>query len=676
MTEARHLEPLLAAGSVAVVGASTRIGSVGNTVVRQLAAGDYGGGVFPINPRYETVEGLPCLPNLEALQEAPDLVVLAVPDEQLAEQTTSALTVGAKSLAVFGLARHGAEAALLAASREEHIPLCGPNGMGFVNLDASLRVTGYHQPTELKRGGVAFLSHSGSLFSAMLHNRRGLRFNLVVSTGSELGVTMDEYLEYALDQPTTRVVALFLETIRHSERMAAALDRAEAMGIPVVALPVGRTNRARLSIMTHSQAMAGDGAIAEAYLRHHGVCVVHQLDELADTIDLLFYHRVARPAGLGAVLDSGGERSLLLDLAADVGVELAAVTATTSQTLQAVLESGFAADNPVDAWSTGREFERAFVTSLTALSDDPHIGAVALAVDLTAEETDDPGYGETLRRAAQAATKPLVVLAHLSSAVDPRQAGLVGELDIPVLRGTRSGLVAIRELFWRSRDKLPSPSASSAQHIDLPANATITGSDVLSIIESIGVPVAPHRTVRTIEEAHTTASGFGYPVALKLAHAAHRTEVDGVRLELSSHHEVAAAWVELEHHGEEMLVQPMIRGGVELAVGGLVDPVYGPAVVVGAGGIWAELLDDHSVMMAPVSEAEADGMLRSLKVAPRLLGLRGHQGVDLVAAARAVAALSEFVWAGRSVLEAIDVNPLIVAAHGCWAVDALITTSS
>ncbi|RPI20105.1 MAG: CoA-binding protein, partial [Actinobacteria bacterium] len=255
------LDRMLAARSIAVVGASERVGSVGDQVMRQLTKGGYRGAIHPVNPRYARLHGLPCAPSLDDLG-AVDHVVLAVANAHLEAELEKAVAVGAGSATIFaschGTAGDGSPLRERLAAIAGDMPICGGNGMGFLNLEQRLRVCGFHQPYDLEPGGVAFLSHSGSLFSAMLHNRREVRFNLVVSTGLELNTTMDAYLRWALALDATRLVALFLETIRDPAGFRMALRAAEERAVPVVALKVGSSEPGRAAVATHSEAIAGD----------------------------------------------------------------------------------------------------------------------------------------------------------------------------------------------------------------------------------------------------------------------------------------------------------------------------------------------------------------------------------------------------------------------------------
>ena len=335
------LRPLFAPRSIAVVGASARPGSFGDQLVGQLLGGGYTGEVHLVNPRYAEVAGRPCLPSLAELPGPVDLAVLAVPNAALEAQLATAAGLGIPAAAIFAscLEPEGLVERLRAIAAGAGMAVCGGNGMGFFNLEQSLRVCGYPEPKDLEPGPVAVVSHSGSVFSALLHNARGLRFNLVVSAGNELVTSAAAYLDHALDLPSTRVAALFLETVREPAAFRAALAKAAARAIPVVVLKVGRGQAAQAMVAAHSGALAGEDGAYQALFDAYGVAQVATLDELADTCELLAGRR-APPGGLAAIGDSGGERAHLLDLAERLRVPFATISEATRRRLAAVLEPG------------------------------------------------------------------------------------------------------------------------------------------------------------------------------------------------------------------------------------------------------------------------------------------------------------------------------------------------
>ncbi|MCI0425513.1 MAG: acetate--CoA ligase family protein [Actinobacteria bacterium] len=671
------LAPMLRARSVAVVGATERPGSVGSETMRQLAIGGYEGEVYPVNPGYETVAGLPAHRSLEDVNTPMDHVVLAVGNEHLEAEMEKVVATGARSVTIFASCHGtGAEGRPLRErvtdlAEKGELPICGGNGMGFLNVETSLRVCGFYQPPGLLPGGITFLSHSGSMFSAMLHNRRDLRFNLVVSTGLELNTTMDRYLDWALDLESTRAVALFIETVRDPAAFRASLARAEKIGIPVVALKVGTSGRARQAVITHSGALAGEEAVYDALFEAHGVHRVRTMDEMADTLELLTRGgRRATAPGLAALGDSGGERVLLIDTAEKVGVPLPEVGVATRHRLGVVLDPGLDPENPVDAWGTGREATAVFVEVIRALADDPGMGAVAFVVDLTTEEKLEDAYSAAAIEAASATTKPVMVIANLSTTVDPLQARTLREGGIPVLEGTETALRAVRHLLDRHhRSTRPEPEPRLSE----PGRPV---GDVWSLLDAYGIANARPHLAHTEEEAVRLGKTIGYPLVMKTTAAAHKTEVSGVKVGIGAEPELRSVfWEMTERLGPPVAIAPQVPAGVEMAVGVVDDPQFGPAVVVSAGGTLIELLADRVVLLPPLDRHRVRAAVDRLRVRPLLDGYRGEPPADVDRLVDLVVRISELAIDNRDVLGSLDLNPVICGPDGAVAVDALMVRS-
>ncbi len=665
---------MLRAGSVAVVGASNRPGSVGELTLRQLVTGGYEGEVFPVNPSYEQLAGRPCLPGVDAIGKPVDLVVLAVSNARLEAEVEKAIAAGARSLTIFaschGTAADGSSLRerLTTLVNRAGVRVCGGNGMGFLNIEDRLRVCGFYQPVGLQPGGISFLTHSGSLFSAMLHNRRHLAFNVAVSTGLEMNTRMSEYLAWILDLESTRVVALFLETIRDPKGFMDALAKARDREVPIVALKVGSSSRGRAAVATHSEAIAGDDAVYEALFDSFGVHRVGSMDEMVDTVELMASPRRPHPGGLGAVLDSGGERALLIDTADRVGVPLPDLGEPATTALAGILDPGLEPANPVDAWGTGRDSEDVFVGSLEAVASDPAVGVIAFSVDLTEEEDPDNVYGRAALEAAALTDKPVAVLAHLSSTVDRTQAETLRRGGVPVLEGTETGLRAIGHLLDRA-ERLDRPER--ADRLTTPMQ--VSGASLETILDHYQIPYPPTAAASTAETVVEVANRIGYPVVMKTTALAHRTDAGGVVLDLSTPEEVTAAYHEMSTRlGAAVTVSQQIPSGVEIGLGMVNDDQFGPIVVVAAGGTLIELLADRVAVLPRVDMRQARRAIDRLGIAPLLRGHRGRPEANVGALAGVIARFSELAVDARDVISALDINPIIVGPDGAMAVDVLV----
>ncbi|HTA10427.1 MAG TPA: acetate--CoA ligase family protein [Streptosporangiaceae bacterium] len=693
---------MLEARSVALVGASARPATFGRRMLDEVAKSSARPRLYPVNPKYADLDGARCYPSLADLPESPDLALLAVPDAALEQQLARAAEAGCRGAVIFGNAHEdlppGAGRPVLrdrlaAIARSAAMALCGAGCMGFVNVSHGLRAIGYTEPDPLPTGPIALVTHSGSVFSALLRSRRGIGFTLAVSSGQELVTAAPAYLEYALDLPDTRVLGLVLEAIRDGASLRRALAAAAERDIPVVLLTVGSSAGGRQMVAAHSGALAGSDASWEALARAYGVLRVSDLAEFADTLELFSVGRRARVAaaasagpraGLATVHDSGLERAHVVDMAEAVGVPFAEIGPATVERLTDLLDAGLVPANPLDVWGTGADTRDLFGGSLLALAADPAVQAVALAIDLVHELDDDQSYPLAMLDVAGRTDKPLAVLSNLGSAIDPDVAGHLRAAGVPVLEGTRSGLLALRHLLdHASRTSAhsgspagaaPIDSARQARGVELLTGDEATGAALLDLLAEYGIEVAPARPVASVGAALAAAEEIGYPVVLKTdePRVQHKSDVGGVLLGIGDAGELASAYADLAARlGPRALVCRTVPAGVELALGIVRDPELGPLVVVGAGGVLVELLSDRSVALPPVSAQLAKELLADLRVRTLLRGVRGAPPADLAAVIRAIRGLSELAVELGDELDALDINPLICGPGGATAVDAL-----
>jgi len=717
---------MLEARSVALVGASPRDGSLGQRMISEMARSSPAPRTYLVNPRYPEIAGTPCYPSLAGLPEEPvDLVLLAVPDTALEEQLTLAARRGDRSAVIYGSAfdppgpRPAGQPTLrdrlAATARAAGMAVCGAGCMGFVNVTRGLRAVGYVEPDPLPAGPVALVTHSGSVFSAMLRTRRGLGYTVAVSSGQELVTSAAEYAEWALGSEETRVLALVLEAVRDAGRLRAVLAAAAARDIPVVLLTAGRSARGRAMVSAHSGALAAADGGWEALARGYGVHRVGDLAELADTLELFAIGRRARGGtGIATVHDSGLERAYVADVADELGVPFAAIGEPTTARLAGLLDPGLEPANPLDIWGTGARAQEQLSGALTALAADPAVAAVALAVDLVHEYDGDQSYPDAVTEAARHTSKPVVVLSNLPTSIDPDVAARLRAEGIAVLEGTRSGLLALGHLLDHGlldhglldhglldhglldhglldhgllesgAARAPAAAvATGAPSIDpgrrarwtaLLAAGEADGAALAGLLRDYGIAVARSCAADSEDGALAAAAELGYPVVLKTDEPgiAHKSDAGGVVLGLAGPAALTAAYQDLaERLGRRVLVCETIPAGPELSLGLARDHELGPLVVVGAGGVLVELLADRAVALPPVGPEQARAMLAELRMAALLAGARGQPAADLDAVVAAITGLSQLAAELGDALEALDINPLICGPHGAVAVDAL-----
>ena len=686
---------MLEARSVAVVGASVKEGSLGRQMMVELVRGGFEGAIYPVNPGYDEILGHRCYPAVADVPERVDLAILGVANQRIEQALRDAIAAGSRSAVTFsslyeaeppepGLPPLAARVAALA--RDAGIPLCGGNGMGFLNLDVSLRATGFATPDRIRRGPVAFISHSGSAFAALAFNDRGIGFNVIVSSGQELVTDLADYIEYALGLESTRVIALLIETVRRPDDFRAALAHAADRDVPVIALKVGRTERSKSMVTAHSGALAGEDGAYEALFDAYGVVRVATLDEMADAMELFSnLRRVTTGGGIASIHDSGGERALLVDVAADLGAPFARISDATTARIQAALDPGLEAANPLDAWGTGIDADEIFIECLRALHDDEDTAALAFVVDMTRQgEPHDTGYLHVAREVFASTTKPFCILSNLASAVANDEAALLRDVGIPVLEGTASGLVALRHLLayrdFRARPPVEPPvpvleDVRDRWRTRLAAGGDVSELEALGLLADYGVATVDVRGATSAEEAVAAAGEVGWPVAMKTAAPGvlHKSDVGGVRLDLVDAAAVRAAHAEMTSRlGPHVVIAAMAPPGVELALGIVRDPQFGPLVLVAAGGVLVEILHDRRLAVPSIDEPRGRTMIDALGVRPLLDGVRGAPSSDVGSLARAVSRLSLLAADLGDLLDALDVNPVVVTQDACIAVDVLV----
>jgi acyl-CoA synthetase (NDP forming) len=689
----QNLAPLLHPDSVAIVGIS-QPGRFGGILAQNVSEFGYAGTIYGVNPRYDSLYDRPCYASLRDLPERPDLAILAVPNSGLVASLEEVAECGIPAAVIFASAySEPAEGELSLKdqlgkiAKENNIALCGPNGMGFVAPCHRLAVSGYRVNMDTPTGNATMICHSGSVWEAFLQNQRGVNFNYIISAGSEAATTLSDYMQFALENESTRVIGLFLETVRDPETFTAALVEAAERDVPVVALKTGRSERGAQLARAHSGALAGEDGAYDALFERYGVRRVRSTDELLDTLELLATGMRAKTRFVSAILDSGGQRALLVDLGEAEGVEFTPITEETQQELSEVLEPGLDPVNPLDAWGTGNGADDIYSKGIQALDADPLTGITLLAVDLPPMDDHDSWYAGIVRPLLSELRNPLAVLAHLSDATSAKQAGELREMGVPVLMGTETGLRATRHVVEYSafqRDRAANADARTRQ-IASPENLSelrerLRGAsgafgehDSKQFLAAYGLTTTREIRADTLAETLHAGEEIGYPIALKTSTDLHKTERGGVRLGIADRDELSEAYTDFEKRlGADVLVQQMIPQGTELILGVVNDPQFGPMLTLGTGGIFVEVLKDVSMLTVPTTPDAIRKVLMRLRGAALLKGARGKAPADIDAIVHAVMGLSALAEdLGESISE-IDVNPLVALPDRAVVVDALI----
>ena len=721
------LHALFAPRSVAVVGASPR-SDIAQTVRDNLLAMGSATRCYFVNPKYEEAWGSPCYPDLASLPEPPDSVLVALNPLRAAAITEEAARAGARSVLIpgGGVVEGGAAAAQMQREVREialrhGLAILGPNCMGMIDRTSNSAVYIGDINPWAARGHVAGIAQSGSVTDAFIHFGTRIGFSRIIGAGSEVVLDLCDYLAYCLDDPETHAVILFVEGFKRPERFLALADRALAMGKPILAVKVGRSAQAQAAAVAHSGSLAGEERATDAALAAAGVVRCDDLDALFEAAELhAGCGRLGRGVGrgrTGIVTVSTGEASLVADIAERVGTDLPPVPDSAREAILRDLPTLGYIGNPIDPWGATDEHV-AYPAVLEAFAASGGYDVLAIVHDFPYRSLPgEVAVAKGVTNALIAATRdrPGVLPIYLSLTSGEPTPEITTLLDaaggVPLLRGTTEALAAIAgRTTWEARravrlatgPRRPAWTALALDRTPLGHDPTFAGHDLtldapsddlagtpahalpelesLAVLADAGIATVRPRVAVNAEWAVRAADAIGYPVVLKLdaTHLAHKTEAGAVRLGLLDAVAVRAAAEDLLAIGRTLpiglrglLVEPQVVPGVELIVGLKRDNQFGPIVVVGLGGILAELLDDVALELAPVTPEAAGAMLDRLRGARILDGLRGRLAVDRAAIIGLIVALGRLGCERPDLLE-VDLNPVIASAHGATAVDALV----
>lgn len=704
------LTGLIVPGSVAVFGASPRDGALGNTVVRNLIQFGFSGKIFPIHPTASEVCGIPAISDIESAESVPDCAVVCLSADKVLAALEEAGRKGVRAAVIFasGFAEAGPEGiarqqALQDLARRTGMAICGPNCLGLANIGAGISLYSAAIPESLTFGDVAVLSHSGS-GCIVLSNLGRFGISHMVSIGNGAVVDVHDYLDYLVDDPSTKVAALFIETIRNPMAFAAAVRAMRKAGKYVVALKVGRSKTGAAASAAHTGSLSGTSAVYDDFFADCGVVAVEDIDELAEAIVLVrsFAGREFRPVGKGvAILNvSGGEIALTCDVAERIGLDLSALSDTTLEKLQRILPSFATVSNPLDATGVAVFDMDMYAASIRALAEDDNVALVAVSQDCPTglgkqQAATYRTMAETVARLAPSLPKPVVFYSNVAAGLHPLVVQPLEHAGVPVLQGARASLIAIRRLLSSSSGR--SQDLSSARSIEpdprwsarLASGMPFTERETKKFLAQADLPVTNEKLATSASEARSAADEIGYPVVLKIEspNLPHKSDVGGVRVGLKDGAAVEAAYLAILEDVQRLapgaqlngiLVQEMVTSGVEMIVGIGREEPFGLTVVVGSGGVLVELMRDSALAIAPICEERAAELVATTRISKLLDGYRGSPPADKRALNRLVSDLSALAVAYGGDIEAIDLNPVYVRSdgNGVRIADALLIPRS
>ena len=676
---AASLRPFFEPASVAVIGASRRRGSIGGELFRNVLEADFDGAAYPVNRGGEPVAGVRGYGSISEIPDPIELAVICVPGPRVLEAAEEALAKGVRALCVIssGFAETGAEGRerqerLLALVRAHGARLLGPNCHGIASTKPKLNAT--FAPRALPPGRIGFSSQSGALGLALLEQSSArLGFSAFVSIGNKADVSSNDLLEWWEDDRETDVVLLYLESFGNPRKFA-RLSRRIARRKPILALKAGATAAGAKAASSHTAALAGSEAAVNALFHQAGVLRARTLEELVDVAGLLSSQPLPRGRRVGVLTNAGGLGILCADACEAAGLELPELADETRAALAEVLPGDGSVANPIDMLgsATGETYEQA----IPPLLADPRLDAL-IVLFVPPVVAGAPEVAAAIRRAVESVHTDKPVLAAVMSAegtpLELLESG-VASFAYPESAARALGLVADRAEWLRR----PAGSVPELEGIDREAAASVVeaaGENWLepvqarALLSAYGIPVVAEQTAANADEAVAAAEAIGYPVVVKTAAAgAHKTETGGVALDLGDGVQVRDA---VERIGGPVIVQQYLRGGTELLAGVVQDPVFGPLVAFGPGGVLAELIGDATFRIAPLTDVDAEELVTGGKAGHLVAGFRGAPAADRAALEDLVHRLGRLAEDFPEVSE-LDLNPVIAGPDGCVAVDARV----
>jgi len=691
--------------SIAIVGASQDLVTISGQPLKHLQSHGYSGNVYPVNPKYQEILGVKCYPSLAALPETPDLVLVLINASRVADTLRECGKRGVPFAIVYssGYSEVGGEGVdmqleLAAIAEEYNVGVIGPNCQGMINVaDRVYAGFGSVFGADYDAGAVSMVSQSGGFgFSVMnlASHEGGLNFRQMVTTGNEIGVSTLDFINYFIDDPQTEIIACYIEGLKDAHRLLDTGARALQKKKPILAWKVGNTEQGQQAARSHTANLGGAMALYQAAFRQAGII---QIEDIQDVIDYgRAFRRGRLPAGnrVAIITISGGAGILMTDECVSRGMQVPQLAPATIEKLREFVPSFGSLLNPIDITAGIFNDLTLIKRTLNVILDDPNVDSIAminaslqgeLATKIAAEIAD----------VAKQTDKPFVMAWSARDAVAQEAYSILDEAGIPHYKSpVRCGRVlaalswyadALRRSQTQQAEKPAVISSSAARKLLVGRRDDVSEHAAKQVLAHYGIGITREELATSREQALAIAGRIGYPVALKVQSPdiSHKTEAKAVRLALASDSDIAAAYDEILRNAkackanariEGVLVQEMVAGGIEAILGVTNDKMFGPAVMFGLGGIFAEVVKDVTFRLAPVTKPAALEMIAEIRGYAVLTGARGAPHADIDALADTIVRVSALAVDLKDCVAELDINPLFVFAKGkgVKAGDALI----
>lgn len=691
------LKKLLAPKTVAIVGASEKEGFGGDTCRNALSYGDMSK-VYFINPKREEVLGQKCWPSLDSLPVSVDLVIICTPQKTVEDILRQAAAKGAGGAVVYasGYSEMGteegyeADRSLKALCKELDIALMGPNCAGFMNYVEDVSAFAFISEKRDRKGSVGIVSQSGQLCLTLMDSP-STRFSYSISSGNCAVVSMEDYLMYLVEDDATKVIGLYMEGATQPEKFEKALKAAALKRKPVVALKTGSSEKGSLVAASHTGSLSGADRMYDVMFKKFGVIRVRDIQELLSTTNLFAtIPHLPTQNGFAAISLSGGETAMCADVGEMAGVDYPDFTPQTLEKLKAILPAYASPANPLDTTASISYDADVYAEVVQTVMDDPNIGFVALGYNLLLEIADPAikYMTEGIEKVvAGGRTKPMAMLSFIENTRNAEYADRLTKAGVAILPPPVYGFAALAHLKTFINYKVEEHTLELA----IPQTAmkenrqTLSELDSMHVLQEYNIPTIPSKVLKSAEDAVLFADSIGYPVVMKIASAdvPHKSDVGGVLINLKNADDVRNGYetimANVKKHVPQakidgVLVQKMLEHGMEVIIGVNNDPQFGPAVLVGLGGIFVEIFKDTVMMPAPFGKEEALAMINTLKASPLFYGYRGKPELDVDALAQMLANVARLAADKKEELAELDINPVFVyeKGKGVCPADALV----
>lgn len=705
----KGIHAMLHPRNIVLVGATDKPGNYAERIWNNLVRYGFEGGLYPVNAKRETIWGVPCYKDFASLPEKPDHVLVLVPARFAVQVIRDAAAAGARSATIVtsGFSELQDEESqrlameLQQAVRETGLAVTGPNCLGNLSAGEKLFTNIDDRIVTMEQGAVAIAGQSGAIVMAIRQalEDRGVGVGYMVTTGNETGLETPDLMRYFAEDPSVKVIVVYLEGVRNTKAFRDACKAARAASKPVIALKLGSSEGGRAAAMAHTGALAGSIETFDAIATREGVIRVSGLDELIETTECFVHAAVPKGDRLAAVTLSGGKRGMLLDAFYAAGLNFAPLSPHVGSELAKMLGPGSIVGNPLDAGFAAVVDPSVYMKSIKLMIDDPDIDIVIVDAELPKAPHEQRERNlRIVNEMASRASKPVIYISAMSIGFTDFTKDLRKSLPhLAVMQGMDRAVTAIKSLlaYARLRKEVPdivSSSKPAARAVLEKALASARGAaldEVASkkLLKAYGIPVSKEGIAQTAAEAVKIAKQVGFPVVAKVVSAEilHKSDIGGVVLNLNSAAEVKKAFSDITARVNKLkgkpkldgiLVAQQVNADLELVVGASLDAEMGPVVLFGTGGIDIELMKDVALAGAPLDEAEARLLIGRTKAGIKMRGYRGKPALHEGSAVKALVGLSNLIADAGNRIASIDVNPFLINARTGVAVDALIVLNN